>query len=227
MYMCESSALLADKASPTLLKPRILYIYKKNKIKFRVKVETHSNNGLRVISPEMIPCISCFRVFVKRGMYLDDFFPPIIYIFIFFYLLLIICRLSYDSYIYHLQHSHFSFLNTNTWMVMSCLRWVTSVLSSLLQMQFMLLFSRQGKLRLQKWYVPLSDKERKKISRDLVQTILARKPKMCSFLEWRDLKIVYKRYEMWTLIDSLWPGSHITGGLRNLPAEWTCMYRHT
>ncbi|TNM87574.1 hypothetical protein fugu_005795 [Takifugu bimaculatus] len=61
-------------------------------------------------------------------------------------------------------------------------------------MQFMLLFSRQGKLRLQKWYVPLSDKEKKKITRELVQTILARKPKMCSFLEWRDLKIVYKRY---------------------------------
>ncbi|KAI4545678.1 hypothetical protein MG293_005944 [Ovis ammon polii] len=65
---------------------------------------------------------------------------------------------------------------------------------SLNQMQFMLLFSRQGKLRLQKWYVPLSDKEKKKITRELVQTVLARKPKMCSFLEWRDLKIVYKRY---------------------------------
>ncbi|KAJ1058249.1 hypothetical protein K5549_020076 [Capra hircus] len=62
------------------------------------------------------------------------------------------------------------------------------------RMQFMLLFSRQGKLRLQKWYVPLSDKEKKKITRELVQTVLARKPKMCSFLEWRDLKIVYKRY---------------------------------
>ncbi|CAO2621788.1 AP-1 complex subunit sigma-2 [Lemmus lemmus] len=61
-------------------------------------------------------------------------------------------------------------------------------------MQFMLLFSHQGKLRLQKWYVPLSDKEKKKITRELVQTVLARKPKMCSFLEWRDLKIVYKRY---------------------------------
>ncbi|XP_032382695.1 AP-1 complex subunit sigma-2 isoform X1 [Etheostoma spectabile] len=61
-------------------------------------------------------------------------------------------------------------------------------------MQFMLLFSRQGKLRLQKWYVPLSDREKKKITRELVQTVLARKPKMCSFLEWRDLKIVYKRY---------------------------------
>lgn len=97
--MCESSALLADKASPTLLKPRILYIYiKKNKIKFRVKVETHSNNGLRVISPEMIPCISCFRVFVKRGMYLDDFFPPIIYIYFFF----IYCLLSVGLVMTHI-----------------------------------------------------------------------------------------------------------------------------
>ncbi|KAI4882022.1 hypothetical protein NFI96_012512 [Prochilodus magdalenae] len=63
-----------------------------------------------------------------------------------------------------------------------------------LQMQFMLLFSRQGKLRLQKWYVPLSDTQKKKISREVIQMVLARKPKMCSFLEWRDLKIVYKRY---------------------------------
>uniref|UniRef100_A0A8C6URJ5 AP complex subunit sigma n=1 Tax=Neogobius melanostomus TaxID=47308 RepID=A0A8C6URJ5_9GOBI len=50
-------------------------------------------------------------------------------------------------------------------------------------MRFMLLFSRQGKLRLQKWYMAT-----------LMQIVLARKPKMCSFLEWRDLKIVYKRY---------------------------------
>ncbi|KAL7867309.1 hypothetical protein AOLI_G00151230 [Acnodon oligacanthus] len=62
------------------------------------------------------------------------------------------------------------------------------------KMQFMLLFSRQGKLRLQKWYVPLSDTQKKKISREVIQMVLARKPKMCSFLEWRDLKIVYKRY---------------------------------
>ncbi|XP_018899839.1 AP-1 complex subunit sigma-2 isoform X1 [Bemisia tabaci] len=61
-------------------------------------------------------------------------------------------------------------------------------------MQFMLLFSRQGKLRLQKWYVAHPDKIKKKITRELIATILARKPKMCSFLEWKDLKIVYKRY---------------------------------
>uniref|UniRef100_A0A146L0B9 AP complex subunit sigma n=1 Tax=Lygus hesperus TaxID=30085 RepID=A0A146L0B9_LYGHE len=61
-------------------------------------------------------------------------------------------------------------------------------------MQFMLLFSRQGKLRLQKWYMAHPDKLKKKITRELITTILARKPKMCSFLEWKDLKIVYKRY---------------------------------
>ncbi|KAH6939583.1 AP-1 complex subunit sigma-2 isoform X2 [Amblyomma americanum] len=61
-------------------------------------------------------------------------------------------------------------------------------------MQFMLLFSRQGKLRLQKWYIAHPDKLKKKITRELVTTILARKPKMCSFLEWKDLKVVYKRY---------------------------------
>ncbi|KPJ13133.1 AP-1 complex subunit sigma-2 [Papilio machaon] len=62
------------------------------------------------------------------------------------------------------------------------------------KMQFMLLFSRQGKLRLQKWYVAHPDKLKKKITRELITTVLARKPKMCSFLEWKDVKVVYKRY---------------------------------
>ena len=61
------------------------------------------------------------------------------------------------------------------------------------QLQFMLLFSRQGKLRLQKWYNATPDKQKKKVTRELITTVLARKPKMCNFLEWRDLKIVYKR----------------------------------
>lgn len=58
----------------------------------------------------------------------------------------------------------------------------------------MLLFSRQGKLRLQKWYVSHADKSKKKIIRELTTIVTARKPKMSSFLEWKDLKIVYKRY---------------------------------
>lgn len=59
---------------------------------------------------------------------------------------------------------------------------------------FMLLFSRQGKLRLQKWFTAYPEKEKKKVSRELVTLVLNRKPKMCSFIEWKDLKIVYKRY---------------------------------
>ena len=45
-------------------------------------------------------------------------------------------------------------------------------------MNFMLLFSRQGKLRLQKWYMAHPDKVKKKITRELITTILARKPKV-------------------------------------------------
>merc|ERR1719348_2176055 len=35
---------------------------------------------------------------------------------------------------------------------------------------------------------------KKKISRELISNILSRKPKMSSFIEWKDMKIVYKRY---------------------------------
>merc|ERR1711936_529062 len=51
-----------------------------------------------------------------------------------------------------------------------------------------------GKIRLQKWYEARTDNDKKKIVRELTQLILARKPKMCNFLEWRNLQIVYKRY---------------------------------
>merc|ERR1712126_312144 len=60
--------------------------------------------------------------------------------------------------------------------------------------QFVLLFSRQGKLRLQKYYSSQPESNKKKMSREIISKILSRKPKMSSFLEWRDLKIVYKRY---------------------------------
>ena len=66
-------------------------------------------------------------------------------------------------------------------------------INSFYKIQFILLFSRQGKLRLQKWYVAHPDKSKKKYTRELIATILSRKPKMSSFLEWKELKIVYKR----------------------------------
>ncbi|KAJ8388700.1 hypothetical protein AAFF_G00131090 [Aldrovandia affinis] len=61
-------------------------------------------------------------------------------------------------------------------------------------MRFLLLFSRQGKLRLQKWFTPLAERDKKKIIRDMTMMVLPRAPRSCNFLHWRDLKIVYKRY---------------------------------
>lgn len=68
------------------------------------------------------------------------------------------------------------------------------ILITITMIHFMLLFSRQGKVRLQKWFTAYPDKQKKKIMRDLVGTTLSRKPKLCSFLEYKDLKIVYRRY---------------------------------
>jgi hypothetical protein len=60
---------------------------------------------------------------------------------------------------------------------------------------FILLFSPQGKLQLQKWYTTLPDKERKKITREIVQIILSRGHRTSSFIDWKELKLVYKRCE--------------------------------
>ncbi|GAY46186.1 hypothetical protein CUMW_095100 [Citrus unshiu] len=60
---------------------------------------------------------------------------------------------------------------------------------------FVLLISRQGKVRLTKWYSPYTQKERsKKVIRELSGVILTRGPKLCNFVEWRGYKVVYKRY---------------------------------
>ncbi|MED6249332.1 AP-1 complex subunit sigma-2 [Xenoophorus captivus] len=61
-------------------------------------------------------------------------------------------------------------------------------------LHFLLLFSRQGKLRLQKWFVPVSEREKKKVVSDMMTLLLFRQPRTCNFLQWKDLKIVYKRY---------------------------------
>ncbi|XP_040204962.1 AP-1 complex subunit sigma-3 [Rana temporaria] len=71
---------------------------------------------------------------------------------------------------------------------------VSSFSAGIEMIRFLLLFSRQGKLRLQKWYVTLPEKEKRRISRELMHTILCRSPKTSSFIDWKDLKLVYKRY---------------------------------
>jgi len=54
---------------------------------------------------------------------------------------------------------------------------------------FLLLVSRQGKTRLSKWYEHYPTKEKARAIRELTTLVLARAPKMCNFIEWRDKKV--------------------------------------
>ena len=50
---------------------------------------------------------------------------------------------------------------------------------------YILLVSRQGKVRLAKWFTTLSPKVKAKIVKDVTQQVLARKTRMCNFLEYK------------------------------------------
>jgi len=59
---------------------------------------------------------------------------------------------------------------------------------------YLLLISRQGKLRLAKWFIPLSSKAKAKIVQDLTQLTLSRQQRSSNFLEYKGEKVVYRRY---------------------------------
>jgi hypothetical protein len=48
-----------------------------------------------------------------------------------------------------------------------------------------LLVSRQGKIRLAKWFAVLSAKEKQRIVKEVSQAVLARRTKMCNVLEYK------------------------------------------
>jgi AP-1 complex subunit sigma 1/2 len=54
--------------------------------------------------------------------------------------------------------------------------------------------SRQGKVRLAKWYSTYTQKERARVVKETTPLVLSRPLKLCNFVEWRNLKLVYKRY---------------------------------
>ncbi|KAH9977781.1 Adaptor protein complex sigma subunit [Lactifluus volemus] len=64
---------------------------------------------------------------------------------------------------------------------------------------YILLVSRQGtsiqcKVRLAKWFVTMPPKQKAKIVKDVTQLVLARRTRMCNFIEYKDTKVVYRRY---------------------------------
>ncbi|KAH8830484.1 Longin-like domain-containing protein [Flagelloscypha sp. PMI_526] len=67
---------------------------------------------------------------------------------------------------------------------------------------YILLVSRQGKVRLSKWFTTLPPKQKIKIVKDVTQLVLARRTKMCNFLEYKDdnelvtLEIIHRYVEV-------------------------------
>ena len=58
----------------------------------------------------------------------------------------------------------------------------------------MLLVSRQGKVRLSKFYRHATKKEKTRLLREVSNLVISRPQKLCNFVEWKGRKVVYKRY---------------------------------
>mmetsp|Transcript_23083 Transcript_23083/g.33788 ORF Transcript_23083/g.33788 Transcript_23083/m.33788 type:complete len:196 (+) Transcript_23083:164-751(+) len=59
---------------------------------------------------------------------------------------------------------------------------------------FIILMSRQGKIRLSEFFSSYTESEKRRILRDISSDILPRQPKMCNIIEKGEYKFVYRRY---------------------------------
>ncbi|KAJ9062002.1 hypothetical protein DSO57_1028996 [Entomophthora muscae] len=62
------------------------------------------------------------------------------------------------------------------------------------QLDFLFIISRQGKLRLSKWYKTLSSKDKESIIKEATHLILSRDSKKSNFVDFRGSTLVYRRY---------------------------------
>lgn len=60
--------------------------------------------------------------------------------------------------------------------------------------RFMLLQNRQGKTRTAKYYVPMDDDEKHQLEFEVHRLVVNRDPKFTNFAEFRNHKIIYRRY---------------------------------
>mmetsp|Transcript_7772 Transcript_7772/g.17072 ORF Transcript_7772/g.17072 Transcript_7772/m.17072 type:complete len:147 (-) Transcript_7772:37-477(-) len=60
--------------------------------------------------------------------------------------------------------------------------------------RFLLLQNRQGKTRLAKWYQPFDDDEKLHIMSEVHRNVTQRDPKFANFVEYRNYKLIYRRY---------------------------------
>lgn len=59
---------------------------------------------------------------------------------------------------------------------------------------FIVLMSRQGKIRLSEFFSSYTDSQKKRILRDIAADVLPRQAKMCNIIEKGEYKFIYRRY---------------------------------
>ncbi len=74
---------------------------------------------------------------------------------------------------------------------------------------FVLLLNRQGKTRLAKWFSTYTAKQRARFSREVSTLVLNRNARYCNIIEWKEHKLIYKRYLSCWLMEIIrrWLGS--------------------
>ncbi|XP_030634832.1 AP-4 complex subunit sigma-1 [Chanos chanos] len=60
--------------------------------------------------------------------------------------------------------------------------------------KFFLMVNKQGQTRLSKFYEPVDIGKRAALEADVVKSCLARRKEECSFVEYKDYKLVYRQY---------------------------------
>ncbi|XP_030574138.1 AP-4 complex subunit sigma-1 isoform X4 [Archocentrus centrarchus] len=60
--------------------------------------------------------------------------------------------------------------------------------------KFVLMVNRQGQTRLSRYYHPVELSRRAALEADVVRCCLSRKKDQCSFVEYKDFKLVYRQY---------------------------------
>ncbi|XP_050925411.1 AP-4 complex subunit sigma-1 isoform X4 [Lates calcarifer] len=60
--------------------------------------------------------------------------------------------------------------------------------------KFVLMVNRQGQTRLSRYYQPVELSRRAALEADVVRCCLTRKKDQCSFVEYKDFKLVYRQY---------------------------------
>eukprot|EP00771_Trimastix_marina_P000469 gnl/Trimastix_PCT/1490.p1 GENE.gnl/Trimastix_PCT/1490~~gnl/Trimastix_PCT/1490.p1 ORF type:complete len:143 (+),score=18.02 gnl/Trimastix_PCT/1490:46-474(+) len=59
---------------------------------------------------------------------------------------------------------------------------------------FVILKNRQGKTRLAKYYSPYTDDDKRKLETDVFRIVVSRPPDHTRFIEYRNIKVIYRKY---------------------------------